>query len=47
MGASSDREAEQKLMESQNDLELEDIQRAKRIGEEIERAEKNAVNRTY
>ena len=47
MGASSDREAEQKLMESQNDLEWEDIQRAKRIGEEIERAEKNAVNRTY
>lgn len=47
MGASSDKEAEQMLMNSETDLEWEDIQRAKRIGEEINRAERNAVNRTY
>ena len=47
MGVSSDKEAEQKLKDSETDLEWEDIQRAKRIGEEIERAERNAVNRTY
>ena len=34
-------------MNSETDLEWEDIQRAKIIGEEIERAERNAVNRTY
>ena len=45
--ASSDKEAEQMLMNSETDLEWEDIQRAKRIGEEINRAERNAVNRTY
>lgn len=47
MGASSEKEAEQKLMNSETDLDWEDIQRAKRIGEEIERAERNAVNRVY
>lgn len=47
MGASSDKEAEQKLEKSETDLEWEDIQRAKKIGEEIKKAEKNAVNRTY
>ena len=34
-------------MNSETDLEWEDIQRAKRIGEEIEQAERNAVKRTY
>lgn len=47
MGASSENEAEQKLKDSETDLNWEDIQRAKRIGEEIKRAERNAVNRTY
>lgn len=47
MGANSEEEAERKLMNSEKDLEWEDIQRAKRIGEEIERAEKNAMDRTY
>lgn len=47
MNASSNKEAEQKLMNSETDLEWEDIQRAKRIGEEIEQAERNAVKRTY
>ena len=47
MKASSNNEAEQKLMNSETDLEWEDIQRAKRIGEEIEQAERNAVKRTY
>ena len=47
MNASSNKETEQKLMNSETDLEWEDIQRAKIIGEEIERAERNAVNRTY
>ncbi len=47
MGASSEKEAEQKLKNSETSLEWEDIQRAKRIGEDVERAERNAVNRTY
>ena len=47
MGASSEKEAEQKLKDSETDLKWEDIQRTKRIGEEIKKAEKNAVNRTY
>lgn len=47
MGASSEKEAEQMLMNSETDLKWEDIQRAKKIGEEIERAEKNAIDRIY
>ena len=47
MKASSNNEAEQKLMNSETALEWDDIQRAKRIGEEIEQAERNAVKRTY
>ena len=34
-------------MNSETDLEWEDIQRAKRIGEEIERAERNAVHPSF
>ena len=46
MGASSEKEAEQKLKDSETSLEWEDIQRAKRIGEEVKSAERNAINRT-
>ena len=47
MGASSEKEAEQKLKDSETDLKWEDIQRTKRIGEEIKRAEKKAIERTH
>ena len=47
MGTASEKEAEQKLKDSETSLKWEDIQRAKRIGENVEKAERNAVNRTY
>ena len=46
MGATSEKEVEQKFKDSETSLKWEDIQRAKRIGEDVKNAERNAVNRT-